>query len=91
MLRAPVLMRNLRNGKQTNQKNVQKLSPSEEREGAGAARPIFRSLCGVATELSVQITIKEQNSNAEEAVFYKDDEDRFRQRWVLLFYIYANK
>ena len=80
MLRAPVLMRNLRNGKQTIQKNIQKSTSSEHRGSPGPTLPTFGSLYGIATEISVQITIKEQNSITDEAVLYKDDEDRFRQR-----------
>ena len=80
MLRAPVLMRNLRKGKQTIQKNVKKLSSTDHKGSPGPTRPTFRSVCGLATELNVQITIKEHNSINSEVVFYKYDEDRFRQR-----------
>ena len=46
------------------------------------ARPAFKSVCSVATELSVIITIKDRNSNNRQGIFYKDDEDRFTQRYA---------
>ena len=88
MLRAPV-MTSLRNGQQKLQRNIQKLSISKQRNHAITRRPAFHSVCGLATELSIQITIKEQKSNSDEVVFYKDDEDRFRQRWVLVLIWYV--
>ena len=44
-------------------------------------RPTFQSVCGLATELNVLIAFNDRMSKMEENVFYKDDEDRFRQRW----------
>ena len=45
-------------------------------------RPAFKSVCGLATELSVLITITDRKSNSDHDIFYKDDQDRFRQRLV---------
>ena len=78
-------MKSIRNGKQTIRKNIRKFSMSRhQRDGRGdngtPNRPPFTSVCHFATELNVLIYIRNRKSEADEGVFYKDDEDRFRQR-----------
>ena len=78
MLRAPVLMRSMR---KNNQKlPVPKQHRDKRRDDELAGPPTFSSICSVDTELSVVITIRNQKYENFEGVFYKDDEDRFRQR-----------
>ena len=80
MLRAPVLMKSIRNGPRNIRKNFRKFSISMRDGQVNGSHARSRSVCGRATELSVLITIKDRKSKTDEGVLYKDDEDRFRQR-----------
>ena len=87
MLRAPVLMRSIRNGPQTIRNNIRKLSLSkqpryDQKDNGVSTQRQFPSASGLSTEFRVLITIKDRTSKTNESVFYKDDEDRFRQRCV---------
>ena len=82
MLRAPVIMKNI---KRKNQKlPVSKKQRDVRRDNATSSRPRFTSVCNLATELSVLITLRNQKYEnlcaRYEDVFFKDDEDRFSQR-----------
>ena len=80
MFRAHV--RGLRNGQQSIQTTPKNYQPSliSKQCKEIPPRPAFQSVCGLASDLSVQITISNRRSNFDEVVLYKDDEDRFTQR-----------